>query len=42
MINANLNKCGMNLMRTWQEVLREYIPAEWPEAIGRQGAAGST
>lgn len=37
MVNANLNKIGMNLQRTWQDVLREYIPAEWPHAIMRAG-----
>lgn len=35
MINANLNRVGMNLQRPWQDVLREYIPAEWPHAIRR-------
>ncbi|MCI0400317.1 MAG: NAD(P)-dependent oxidoreductase [Gammaproteobacteria bacterium] len=35
MVNVNLNKIGMNLQRRWQDVLREYIPAEWPHAIGQ-------
>ena len=33
MINANLNAINLNLQRPWQDVLREYIPAEWPEAV---------
>lgn len=41
MINANLDRIGMNLQRPWQDVLREYIPAEWPHAIGRQPATAA-
>ena len=33
MLNANLDRIDMNLQRRWQDVLREYIPAEWPEAV---------
>ncbi len=33
MINVKLNALGMNMQQRWQDVLREYIPREWPHAI---------
>ena len=41
MINGNLNRLGINQMRSWKVALREYLRAHYADQIGDAGEPSS-